>query len=115
MSALLDAQCQFAEDVARLILKAKEFGLRVKLGEALRPKELQELYVQQGRSWAPNSRHLSSLAIDLPLFRGDEYLTKDSEYTELGLWWEALDPENKWGASDGIPRKDANHFERRRP
>lgn len=116
MSALLNAQLEFCQDAAKLIQKAAILGFGCKFGETLRPRELQDLYIQTGRSWAPNSRHIDSLAIDLPLFRGSEYLTMDAEYEKLGLWWEALRPGlNKWGASNGFPRRDANHFERRRP
>jgi hypothetical protein len=116
MSALLEAQKEFAQDAARLVLRAAELGLAVTLGEVLRPRDLQNLYIQTGRSWAPNSRHLDKLAIDLQLFRGDKYLTDEEEYAPLGTWWEELRPGlNKWGASSGRPRKDANHFERRRP
>jgi hypothetical protein len=116
VSKLLDAQCSFAQDVALLIQRAVELGLRVKGGEWLRPKELQELYVAQGRSWAPNSRHLDGLAIDLLLFDGDRYLTGPHDYDDLGAFWEGLRPENVWGAGGtGSTRRDANHFERRRP
>ena len=116
MSALLKAQQEFAGDAARLVLKAEDLGFAVTLGEVLRPRELQDLYIQTGRSWAPNSRHLDKLAIDLQLFRGGEYLTDEEAYADLGTWWEALRPGlNKWGASSGRPRRDANHFERRRP
>lgn len=116
MSALLEAQLEFADDVGRLIYRIRGLGLRVKLGEALRPKELQELYVRTGRSWAPNSRHLDSLAIDLLLFRGSKYLIDAVEYEPLGLFWEGMRPgQNVWGAGTGRPRRDANHFERRRP
>lgn len=116
MSALLKAQQEFAQDAALLVQHAKTLGFEVTLGEVLRPKELQDLYIQTGRSWTPNSRHLDKLAIDLQLFRGGEYLTDEPSYAELGGWWEALRPGlNKWGASSGRPRRDANHFERRRP
>lgn len=114
MSKLVLAQQQFAQDVARLIQHAKEHGLDVTLGEAWRPAEMQELYIQQGKSWTRNSRHLSRLAIDLNLFRGEIYLQDEEEYAKLGLWWEASRPGiNVWGASSGRPRKDANHFERK--
>jgi hypothetical protein len=116
MSALLTAQLEFCQDAARLIQLAATLGYGCKFGEALRPKALQDIYIQTGRSWAPNSRHLDSLALDLLLFRGTDYLTDEEEYAALGTWWEALRPGlNKWGASSGRPRKDANHFERRRP
>lgn len=115
MGALLDAQCQFAEDLIPFLQECKRLGYRVKLGEVLRPPEMQTIYLKQGKSWAPNSRHLCGLALDFQLFRGDRYLTDEEEYAGPGLFWESLRPENVWGASSGRPRKDAGHVERRKP
>lgn len=116
MSALVDAQQEFARDVAALIREADRLGLGVTFGEAFRPKELQDLYVSTGRSWTSNSRHLHRLAVDLNLFKGGEYVKDEEEYAPLGEFWEAMRPGlNKWGASSGRPRRDANHFERRYP
>lgn len=114
VSALVQAQLLFAEDLAELILyvRLEGGGLRVKFGEVLRPAELQVLWRAQGRSWTPNSRHLLSLAADLLLFRGDQYVTDEREYRFMGDWWEARRPGNRWGVGRGYPRKDANHFER---
>lgn len=116
MSALSAAQQEFAHDVALLILEAGKMGLGVTFGEAWRPPELQQVYIQTGRSWTANSRHLDRLAVDLNLFVDGEYARDEELYVPLGEFWEALRPGlNKWGVGDGAPRKDANHFERRRP
>jgi len=116
VSALSDAQQEFAHDVALLILEAGRMGFGVTFGEAFRPPELQEIYLQTGRSWTRNSRHLDRLAVDLNLFKLGGYVKDEEEYGPLGEFWEALRPGlNKWGVGDARPRKDANHFERRRP
>lgn len=116
MSPELQAQLEFGHDVALLILEAERLGFRVKLGEVQRPLELQEVYVAKGKSWTMSSRHLMNRAIDLLLFRGADYLTNEEEYQALGQWWERLRPgKNAWGVGKALPRKDANHFERKDP
>lgn len=116
MSPELEAQHEFTHDVALLLQEAERLGFRVSLGEAWRPPDLQKLYVEQGKSWTMNSRHLARRAIDLNLFRGGDFLTNEEDYQALGQWWERLRPgKNVWGAGTTLPRKDANHFERREP
>lgn len=116
VSALSDAQQEFAHDVALLILEAERLGLGVTFGEAWRNPTLQPYYVEAGLSWTLNSRHAERLAVDLNLFRAGEYLTDEREYQALGEFWEGLRPGlNQWGVGNATPRKDANHFERRRP
>jgi len=116
LSALTQAQHEFAHDVALLIQHAEALGFRLTFGEVWRPQELQELYIQTGRSWTSNSRHLDRLAVDFNLFRNGAFLTDEEAFAPLGDFWERLRPGlNRWGASSGRPRKDANHFERRRP
>jgi hypothetical protein len=116
VSKLLTAQQEFTHDLALLILEAEALGFSPKMGEVLRPAELQAVYVAAGKSWTKNSRHLLGLAVDLLLFRGSKYLTDEAEYRELGEWWENLRPGlNKWGVGTALPRKDSNHFERKAP
>jgi len=60
-----------------------------------------------------NSLHYSKLAIDLNLFKvneetqKNEYLIKTEDHTELGIYWESLDPKCRWGGRFG----DGNHYE----
>lgn len=116
VSALAEAQQEFAVDVARLILEARRLGYGVTLGEAWRNPALQPYYVEAGLSWTMNSRHADRLAIDLNLFVDGAYARDEELYAPLGEFWEALHPgQNKWGVGSGRPRRDANHFERRRP
>lgn len=113
-SALLRAQLEFAQDVALLIQQVARLGLACKLGEALRSEDTQRMLVEAGKSKTVNSRHLSALAIDLHLFRGDAYLIRTQDYEDLGVWWEELRPgQNVWGGRWSL--KDGNHFERKRP
>lgn len=109
----------FAKDAAKLILKAGEMGFGVRLGEALRTIEQQQLYFSSGRSKTLNSMHLKKLAIDLNLIV-DGRLATAAEIAPLGKWWEALDPKNRWGGSwrGAVERGessfvDSPHFERK--
>ena len=108
----------FAVHAALLIQKAGELGMSVRIGEVLRTEEQQEIYVRTGKSRTRDSMHLKKCAIDLNLFIGERFATRD-EIAALGKWWESLDVRNRWGGSwrGKIERGestfvDAPHFER---
>jgi hypothetical protein len=106
MSALGDLQKQFAREVPRLIDKAHELGFEVTLGDAYRdPRSHGKLGVVKAYGHR-DSCHKLRLAIDLNLFRDGEYLTKTDDHRELGEWWEAQSPENRWGGRF----QDGNHY-----
>lgn len=116
--ALGQEQEIFAAQAAELIQKAIELGFGVRLGEVLRTPEQQKLYYNSGASKTMNSQHLKKLAIDLNLIK-DGRLATAAETRELGKWWEARDPQNRWGGSwrgaveSGASKFiDAPHFER---
>jgi hypothetical protein len=114
LSPAIAAQWEFAQDVARLIEHAHALGLALTFGEVWRPPEMQEVYLRQGKSWTPNSRHLVRRAVDFNLFVGGKLTTDEEAYAPLGEFWESLRPsKNVWGAGASRPRRDANHFERR--
>ena len=95
---LREKQVKFAGMVALLIQKATELGYGVTLGDAFRDPR-----VPYGH---PNSLHRYRLAIDLNLFRGDEYLPSTNDHRPLGEWWESVG--GSWGGrfKDG----DGNHY-----
>lgn len=107
----------FAQYVVQLIQKAWEMGYQVRLGEVQRPLEMQQIYVQTGRSKTLDSQHIKKLAIDLVLLKDGVVCTREQIHP-LGKWWESLDENNRWGGSwRGLieSRKssfvDAPHFE----
>ena len=108
MSPELEAQHEFAHDVALLLQEAERLGFRVSLGEAWRPPDLQKLYVEQGKSWTMNSRHLARRAIDLNLFKGGVFMEGSEAHRELGEWWEKQHPLARWGGRFKTP--DGNHY-----
>ena len=100
MATLREHQSKFATLVAHLILFANKRGYEVTLGDA---------YAKDGHM--RNSLHYSRLAIDLNLFRGDRYLDETVDHEELGMYWESLDPNCRWGGHSN----DGNHYEMRKP
>lgn len=108
----------FAKHVVLLIQEAWNMGYQVRIGEVQRPIEMQQIYVNTGRSKTMDSMHLKKCAIDLVLLKNGAVCTHEQIYP-LGKWWEALDPANKWGGSwRGLIESgkskfvDAPHFER---
>lgn len=102
---LWQKQVLFAQQVPALLLKAKELGYEVTLGETYRPPEMAELYAKQGKG-IRNSLHTQKLAIDLNLFRDGKYLSSTEDHRALGEWWEQQHPLNRWGGRFG----DGNHY-----
>ena len=112
-----DRQEAFAHDVVSLLSKAWELGFSVRLGEVLRPIEMQQLYVKTGRSKTMDSMHIKKCAIDLVLLIDGQVCTRE-QIKPLGDWWESLSPIHRWGGnwrgavdSGKSSFIDAPHFE----
>ncbi len=63
-----------------------------------------------------DSRHRQRLAIDFNLFVDGAYIQDNQHKTfeEIGLFWESLNVQNKWGVRDSSGKQiDAGHLERR--
>ena len=115
--SLIREQSIFLMHVCELVKKASELGFAASGGELYRTPEQQALHVKNGRSQTMSSQHMKRLAIDLNFFRegadGSTQLTYDvEELRPLGVYWESLDPANRWGGS-WSNFKDTPHFERR--
>lgn len=105
---LRDKQSLFTELIADLIIEANTMGYTLTFGEAYRSPEEAARLAKAGKG-IKNSLHTQRLAIDFNLFRNDKYLTKTSDYLELGEWWEHQSTEDytcAWGGRFG----DGNHF-----
>lgn len=93
-----EKQERFAYLMVQLIQKAWEMGYQVRIGEVQRPMEMQQIYVNTGRSRTLNSQHIKKLAVDLVLLKNGKICTA-AEIRPLGKWWEELDPNCRWGGS----------------
>ena len=96
MNALTEKQILFSSMIAELLKIAEELEYGVVLGHAYRCDDC-----KVGKK---NSLHKICLAIDLNLFRDDEFLTETKDYTELGEIWEDM------GGTWGGRFNDGNHF-----
>lgn len=107
---LSEKQQLFAQHVALLIQYITQKQFRCTLAEAYRTPEQAALNAQRGVG-IKNSLHCQRLAIDLNLFSPDNiYLTDSKSHEPFGIYWESLDPKNKWGGRFAKP--DGNHYER---
>lgn len=109
--SLFREQATFAVSISKLILWCAEQGILCSKGEALRPAEMQAVYVRTGHSKTMESLHLLKLAQDLNFMRDvdGKLLTTREELAHVGAYWESLHPLNSWGGN-GVRFKDVPHF-----
>ncbi len=122
MSLSQDQQL-FAQNIAKLILRANTLRIALTFGEAYRTKDQQHMYYQgltfEGNnlvkatphSWTMQSNHLRRLAVDFNFFINGKltYDPKNPLLIDLGRYWESLNPSNRWGGF--WKRHDTPHFE----
>jgi peptidoglycan L-alanyl-D-glutamate endopeptidase CwlK len=108
---LLEHQFIFWGHVFSLTNHAHQRGWLIQPRELQRTEYQQKKYVEEGKSKTMQSYHLKCLAIDLNFWKGGEWITDKSSLTELGEYWESLDPLNRWGGNWTF--YDPAHFERR--
>ncbi len=107
--SLSQEQMKFAHHAAMLINYIFLQGYSCTFGETYRTTEQAAIYAKEGKGII-DSLHCKKLAIDLNLFKDSQFITDPKEYEQFGVWWEKLDPLNRWGGH--FKRVDANHFER---
>mgnify|MGYP002636704693 CR=1 FL=1 len=117
----------FSQHIARLIFYANSLGVNLTFGEAYRTEDQQELYyygktihVDDGelmlingvkRTRTMNSNHLRRLAVDFNFFIRGKLYYKHELIDEIGVYWESLSPQNRWGGNFKN-FYDSPHFER---
>lgn len=103
-----EKQRLFTRLVGELIAYAYAQGYELTLGDAFRdPRVHGEVGVKKSYS-SSVSVHKQRLAIDLNLFKGDEYLTSSGAHAALGEFWKGLHPDCRWGGDFSSP--DGNHY-----
>jgi hypothetical protein len=113
---LSERQQLFSRNVAKLILYMAESNYACTFGEAWRTPEMAAIYAKRGTGIS-HSLHCVRLAVDLLLFKDGAYLTDTESYRPFGVYWQSLDPLNRWGGDwDGDGEvdpgeNDGNHFE----
>lgn len=106
--SLATKQMIFTQNVAKLIEFICASNHTCTLGEAWRTPEQAAIYAKSGKGIL-KSLHCERLAIDLNLFKDGEYLSFTKDYEPFGVYWESLNPANRWGGR--FTRADGNHFE----
>jgi len=99
----------FAADFCKLLTYGFSLGYTARIGEVLRPVEMQQIYVQTGRSKTMNGMHLKKCAADVHWFDAAGNLCYPEE---LGRYWESLNPLNSAGMFWNS-FKDGPHYERK--
>lgn len=90
-------QAEFSLAVGKLILHAYSLGYELSFGDAWAK-------LGKGRLHRIKSKHYDRLAIDLNLFKHDEFLTTTNDHEPLGIFWESL------GGTWGGRFNDGNHY-----
>lgn len=107
----VEQQFLFLKDFARLIFKAEELKFMVTGGELMRTQEMQDLYLQTGKTTIKHSKHMDRMAGDLNFFKNGVLTYKKEEVQILGDYWEDLSPQNEWGGN-WVSFQDTPHFQR---
>ena len=108
---LSEEQAAFLLDACKLIQYATQKGFMVTGGELHRTPEQQAIYVKSGRSKTMNSNHIKRCAIDLFFFKDGKIIWDRKTISEIGDYWESLNPKNRWGGNFKS-LVDCPHFER---
>ncbi len=106
MSELGDKQRKFPLLIAQLVVFAYSKGYAVTWGDGYRDPRLFGAHGIPGGYGRSKSNHKLRLAQDINLFKGGKYLTETADHKELGVFWESLDEDCRWGGH----YDDGNHY-----
>lgn len=106
MTTLRQKQSIFAFLVARLLIFMNDNGYEFTLGEAWRSPE-EALRLSKLKRGIKNSMHTKRLAVDINLFKGNNFLSDTESHRIFGEWWERQHINCRWGGRYG----DGNHYE----
>jgi hypothetical protein len=104
--SLWDKQCLFARLLPVLLTHAHDSGYEITLGDAYRDPRAFGSQGSRAVYGEAKSAHKHRLAIDLNLFKGDDYLPSTEAHRFLGEFWESLHPSCVWGGRF----RDGNHY-----
>jgi hypothetical protein len=111
---LSDIQNEFSRDLSYLIQYIQiEKGYECSVREVQRTMYQQRKYIEDGKSWTKNSRHLNSLAADIIIFNAQGQPIWDKKtLQDIGDFWESMHTSNRWGGNYSKKYQDVPHFER---
>ena len=101
-----DKQRLFSRLIANLLEFAHSRGYEVTFGDFYRAQRVHGEIGEKVGYGHSKSAHKNRLASDLNLFLEGEYLTRTKDHEPLGIYWESLHPDCRWGGRF----KDGNHY-----
>jgi hypothetical protein len=103
-------QQQFTGCVALLVLYAESLGYGLTYGDSYRDPRVHGEFGEKESYSAAHSVHKQRLAVDFNLFVDGEYIADghSEHWYELGLYWEGLCSDARWGGR--FSSGDSNHF-----
>ena len=96
----------FMRLLPRLIDKAHELGFEIRGGDLERNYRAFGYIGEKKGYGRRNSNHKLKLAIDLNLFKDNQFMQETKDHEELGIWWEQQDDLCCWGGRFD----DGNHY-----
>lgn len=104
--SLREKQVRFVKLRRRLEEYADSLGYELTLGDAFRDDRVHGVLGVKMGYGHPNSCHKLRLAQDYNLFLAGRWLDKTSDFEPLGVFWESLAHDARWGGRFA----DGNHF-----
>ncbi len=90
----------------RLIDKAHSLGFEIRGGDLFRDPRIHGEHGKKRAYGHKKSNHKLKLAIDLNLFKNDEFIQTTEGHRQLGEWWEEQHEDCRWGGRFN----DGNHY-----
>lgn len=113
METLSQKRCRFTDQLMDLLTYAKSQGYDAAIDQVKRTQVEANANAEHGVGIV-HSLHLLGLAGDLLLYKQGVYLDKSEAYEFLGVYWEGLSPDARWGGrfkdEHGRPKPDGDHF-----
>jgi hypothetical protein len=103
---LREKQVRFLKQRRKLEEYAESLGYELTGGDLFRDERVHGKIGEKKGYGHPNSCHKLRLAQDYNLFLGGKWLDKTSDFEPLGIYWESLSEDSRWGGRFG----DGNHF-----
>ena len=103
---LRQKQWRFVRMLNALVTHADTLGYELTLGDGYRDPRVHGIVGVKLGYGHPKSGHKNRLAQDYNLFLGGQWLDKTVEFEPLGVFWEGLAEDARWGGRF----QDGNHF-----
>jgi len=104
--SLLQKQMRFAKSILQLKLFIESVGYTWTDGDAFRDPRVHGEFGEKKGYGSSHSMHKLKLAEDINLFKNGKFLSDTEDHRNIGMYWESLGLDHKWGGYSG----DGNHY-----